>query len=258
MNEMTIKEIGEKLAVAGRLLIKPLCVYGSKRPPDDGVPSTSISSCVSRAIFSMASRREPFPLFIGKANLSRCCGGGAAWLGFTRFAPHIKYFISKGTKEFRDGAAEYLRATPEIAEDNMRRIGRITPPGDTIVVRSCSDLDGSDPGVRAILCFAEPEQIRNLCSLVYFRADDPFCSVIVPLGPSCASFVTFASGMAENAPKDSVILGPLDPTGNSWLPQSMMSIAIPLKIAKRMAHDVDSSFIMKRPDVAYPKRRSRP
>lgn len=258
MEKMTIKEVGEKLTVAGRLSIKPLCVYGSERPPDDGVPTTSISSCVSRAIFSMANRKKPSPLFIGKANLSRCCGGGTAWLGFTGFAPHIKYFVSTGTKEFRDGAAEYLRATPEIAEDNTKRIGKITPLADTIVVRSCSDLDGPDPGVRAILCFAESEQIRNLCSLVCFRAEDPFRSVIVPLGPSCASFVTFASGMAENAPKDSVYLGPLDPTGNSWFPQSMMSIAIPLKIARRMAQDVDSSFIMKRPDVAYPKRRINP
>jgi hypothetical protein len=61
--------------------------------------------------------------------------------------------------------------------------------------------------------------------------------------------------MVENAPADAVFVGPCDPTGNSWFPQDLLSLAIPIKIARQMAKDLESSFIVKRPNVAYPEQR---
>jgi hypothetical protein len=62
--------------------------------------------------------------------------------------------------------------------------------------------------------------------------------------------------MVENAPADAVFVGPCDPTGNSWFPPDHLSLAIPLKMARRMSEDLDSSFIIKRSAVAYPKHRT--
>jgi hypothetical protein len=67
--------------------------------------------------------------------------------------------------------------------------------------------------------------------------------------------VSYAAGMVEKAPIDTVFVGPCDPTGNAWFPQDYLSLAIPIKIAARMAEDLDSSFITKRPSVAYPEER---
>lgn len=176
-------------------------------------------------------------------------------MGFTQRSPYIKYFVSYGTKEFRNGAAEYLRATPELVEENARRIGKITPPGKYVVVTPCAGLSEADPEPLSILLFGEPEQIRVLCALVHFRSSNPFEEVLAPSGPSCASFITYAAGMAENAPRSSAILGPFDPTGNRWFPPELISMAIPMGLARRMYDDLPSSFLTKRAAVAFPEKR---
>ena len=212
---------------------------------------------MAKAILTLSLVRATPPIYIGKDTLEGCCGGGVSHFGFGEFNPGIKYFVSYGSKDFRNGAAEYLRATPELVEESWRVLGKITPPGRYIVIRACADLAGEDPGVRSVLCFAGVEQIRNLCGLVHFRSRDQFNEIVVPQGASCASFVTFAAGMAVGAPKNAVFLGPCDPTGNSWFPPDMMSMAIPIKIARRMCEDLEESFIVKRPQVAYPARRTK-
>lgn len=215
----------------------------------------ALGPCLARAVLNVAVYPEAPPIYISNDTLEGCCGGGRAWFGFSPFNPDIKYLVSTGIKSFRNGAAEYLRATPELAEENIRQIGKITPPGKHIVVRACYDISGEDPGVRSIVCFCPAEQIRNMCALVHFRVVNPFEGISASQGPSCASFVTYAAGMAEKAPKDTIILGPCDPTGNSWFPPDLLSIAIPIKVARQMAEDVDRSFIAKRPQVAYPESR---
>jgi hypothetical protein len=166
-----------------------------------------------------------------------CCPGGLAHLGFLRFNPGIKFFVSTGSKEYRNGEAEFLRASPELFEENLRMLGKITPLDKYIVIRPCVDLTDEDPDVRSILCFGTAEQVRNMISLVQFRSRDPFHDAVVPQGAACASFVSYAAGMVENSPPDTAFVGPSDPTGNNWFPQDYLSLAIPIKTARRMADD---------------------
>jgi hypothetical protein len=252
----SVSEIGNKLARAGRLKIRPLCVYGAEKIPAGAVPSTSASSCIARAILTLAVHEKTAPIYVTANMRERCCLGGLAQFGFTEFDPGIKYFVSTGWRGFRNGAAEYLRASPELFEENRKLMGKITPPGKYVVIQPCADLVDEDPGVRSILCFGIAEQIRNLCSLVHFRSRDPFRDILVPQGASCASFISYAAGMVQNAPADAVFVGPCDPTGNSWFPPDHLSLAIPIRIATRMSEDLEDSFILKRPTVAYPERRA--
>jgi hypothetical protein len=249
--------MGKKLVVAGRLKTRPVCVYGSNEVPANTRPSTYIDSCVARAILTLATRPRTPALYLGEDMIDDCCGGGAAMFGFKPFHQGIKYFVSYGSPTFRNGAAEYLRATPELVEENQKASGAIRPPGKYVIIRACEAMPTEDPGVRSVLVFGKAEQIRNLCSLVHFRSHDPFKEILMPQGPSCASFVTFAAGMAKNAPKDTVFLGPADPTGNYWFPPDHLSLAIPINMAIRMCEDLDESFIVKRPNVAYPARRTK-
>jgi hypothetical protein len=255
MSGLSISEIGNKMAKAGRLKIRPLCVYGSEKIHAGVTPSASVSSCIARAILTLAAHEKTPPIYVGADMRERCCAGGLAQFGFIEFNPGIKYFVSTGWKGFRNGAAEYLRASPELVEENRKLMGKITPPGKYLVIRPCADLVNEDPGVRSILCFGIAEQIRNLCSLAHFRSRDPFREVLVPQGASCATFVSYAAGMVENAPADAVFVGPCDPTGNSWFPPDHLSLAVPIRTARRMSEDLEASFIVKRPTVAYPEQR---
>lgn len=256
MAQLSVSEIGKRIESAGRLKMRSICIYGANEIPEGAVPSTNVSSCLAKAILSLSAHEKAPAMFVGEETIDECCGGGVAMLGFRPHNPGIKFFVSYGSPDFMNGAAEYLRATPELFEENRRMIGKITPPGKYVVIRACADLPLEDPGVRSILVFGVAEQVRNLCALVHFRSRNPFNEVLVPQGPSCASFITYAAGMAENAPKEAVFLGPDDPTGNSWFPESHLSLAIPISMARRMCEDMDQSFIVKRQKVANPARRT--
>ncbi|WP_424357723.1 DUF169 domain-containing protein [Methanocella sp. MCL-LM] len=245
------KEIGEKLAAAGRLKSRPLCIYGSESVPDSGKLMTSVDRCIAKAIFAASVSDDLPPLYFGKGALAGCCPGGVGWTGYGRLAPMLEYFVSYGTPEFRNGEGEFLKATPEIVRASKEAVGTITPPGTYTVVQACENLD-HDPGIRAVVCFGNSEQIRNLSSLIHFRSADPFNPVRAAWGPTCASWMSYPAGMAEKAPADAAYLGPMDPTGNRWFPEDYLGIGIPIKLAIAMCEDLDGSFIVKKPEVAYP------
>jgi hypothetical protein len=248
-----VKYLGEKLTEAGRLKLRPLCVYGADEIPEGAVPSHEVDRCVAKAIYSSALYENTPPLYF-EASHEQCCAGGLVWTGLAEPNPMLKYFVTVGTPEFRGGAAEHLKASPELFEESMKRAGKITPPGKYIVIGPCSDYI-SPTAVRSIILFAFSEQIRNLCGLAQFSSSDIFFKTLIPGGPTCATMITFPAGMAENAPKDSAYVGPTDPTGNSWLPPDLMVMGIPAELAQKMVSDVEESFISKQSKIAYPENR---
>jgi len=255
MQKLTVEGIGGKISQAGRLKTRPLCIYGSETVPEDSKPTKSMNRCIAQAIFTLAVSDELKSIHIGNDELKGCCPGGLAWFGFKEFLPMLKYFLSTGIQEFRNGAAEFLVANPDLAEQRIKTVGKIRPLGKYIIIRTCKNTP-NDIYPASILCFGEAEQIRNLATLICFSAVEAFELIKMPFGPSCGSFVTFPSGMAENTPKDCVILGPTDPTGNHWFPPNYLSLGIPIGIAQRISADLDDSFIIKRPMVAYPEKRT--
>jgi len=257
MTALSIKEIGEKLVQAGKLEARPLAIYGADGRPKGAIPMTELNRCAARAIFHTSITKGAPAVFIGEGFEEKCCPGGLSYFGLAKRNPMMKFFLSFGDKGFRGGAAEFLRITPEQAERSFEATGKIDPLGKLLVICPSELIEG-DPGVRSFLLFGESENIRNLSALVHFRSEAVFSSVVAPSGASCASFVTYAAGMAERSPREAVFLGPLDPTGNSWFPRGYLSMAIPLHIARSMASDLEQSFIAKRESVAYPKKRVEP
>lgn len=253
MPELSIKEIGEKLSLAGRLDHVPVCVYGSDVKPEGAVLASSIDRCIAKTIFMMAAQGQVPAIYISGED-EDCCGGGKTWLGYMPMHPKLKYFVTIGSKDFRGGAAEYLKATPELFEKSYASLGRITPPARYVVVSPCA-LIREDPGVLSVLCFGTGEQVRNLSGLAQFDEYEQFSTVVTPGGPTCATYITYPAGMAEKAPKRSVFLGPTDPTGNIWFPRELMAIGIPIDKARQMAESLEASFIGKKTKVAYPERR---
>jgi len=254
MAHLTIREIGNKLKQAGKLESSPLSIFGSNSVPQNAIDIKKINRCIANAIFTISIHNSISLAYIGNDVLEGCCPGGQAWLGYKSFLPGLQFFISTGSEDFRKGAAEFLLANPELAEQQLKSMGKITPIGDYTVIQKTHSID-SDINVKSFLCFGDAEQIRNLCSLAFFRPEKNFM-IKVPWGPSCASFITYPANLADGGPKNCVIIGPTDPTGNYWFPKNYLSMGIPFDIANRMAKDLDDSFIMKRPEVAYPTKRN--
>ena len=250
---LAVGELGKKLAEAGRLKLRPLCVYGTDEIPGGAVPSYNIDRCIAKAAYTAAIIDDTPPVYI-EAGHEQCCAGGLLWMGFAEPHPKLKYFVTVGTPDFRGGAAEHLKATPELFDEQKERAGKITPPGRYIVIAPCTD-DIAPESIRSLILFAGAEQIRNLCGLAQFNSSDPFFRTLIPAGATCAMMITFPAGMAEHAPKDSAYVGPTDPTGNLWLPADLLIMGIPAVMARQMAADVDESFIGKRGKVAYPQKR---
>jgi Uncharacterised ArCR, COG2043 len=251
MGNFSFKVIGEKIQAAGKLKLKPLCIYGSETFPEEAAKVAAVDSCLAKAIFTVASKEKPPTLYFGKEVISGCCPGGTGWTGYAKMAPMIDYFISTGNKQFRNGEAEYLKASPEVVAESIKAVGNITPLATYTVISACDTVE-KNADVRSFICFGNAEQIRNLCSLIHFRSTDPFNSVNAAWGPSCATIMTYPAGLAEKAPKDCAFIGPIDPTGNCWFPQDYISMGIPLRLAIYMCEDLEQSFITKRPHVAYP------
>lgn len=248
-----LEELGKKLTEAGRLKLRPLCVYGTDEIPEGAIPSYKVDRCVAKAIYTSALFEETPPLYI-EAGHEQCCAGGMAWMGLAEPHPKLKYFVTAGTPDFHGGAAEHLKATPELFDEQRERAGKILPHGKYTVIAPCTHNLAPET-VRSFIVFAGSEQIRNLCGLAQFSNSEPFFKTVIPGGPICATMIAFPAGMAENAPKDSAYVGPVDPTGNPWLPPELMIMGIPSRLAQQMGVDLEESFICKRSKIAYPETR---
>ncbi|MFX0100413.1 MAG: DUF169 domain-containing protein [Candidatus Hodarchaeota archaeon] len=252
MVKLSLNEICAKLKHAGRLESDPLCVYGSETIPATSISSVSINRCIANAIYSLATNSEHSTIHFEEDSERKSCPGGQAWLGYKPLMPHLKYMLSTGTPDFRDGWSEFLIADPDLTEKRLKDVGIIKSLGKyTIISKDYQDID-EHAKIEMILCFGNAQQVRNLCSLFYFHSEQSH-GIQVPWGPVCSSFVSYPAGLIENGPKNRVIVGPTDPTGNKWFPGNYMSIGIPYDIAVQMARDVESSFIGKHPKVAYPE-----
>jgi hypothetical protein len=253
MASVSFREIGQQLAAAFRLNTRPLAVYGSDVLPQ-GVPRLAeVNRCFAVSLYRMASDTDVSAIYISADTSEGCCPGGLYHTGYIPVPDDIKYFVSTGRKDIRGGAAEFLKASPELVERCTLAAGPIHPPGKYLIVQACETLPDTGLAVRSLCCFGNGEQIRNMAALIHFDRDDPFSPVIVPGGSACSTYITFPAGLAENTPRDTAFMGPEDPTQNHSLPPEMMALGIPADMAVRMVKNLDSSFIVKRPQVAFPR-----
>jgi hypothetical protein len=203
----------------------------------------------------MATDRDVSAIYVSAETMEGCCLGGLSHVGYIPVPDDIRYFVSTGKSDVHGGVAEYLKASPELVDQCNAKIGTIHPPGKYLVVQACETLPDPAPPVRSYCIFGTAEQIRNMAALVHFDSDDPFSPVIVPWGSACSTYITYPAGLAENAPRNTAFMGPQDPTQQHSLPQGTMALGIPAPLAGRMVDNLDSSFVVKRPQVAFPPHR---
>ena len=254
MKDTDFREIGARLKAAFRLSTRPLAVYGSEILPASIPPMTKVNRCFAVSMYWMATGNEVSATYVSANTSKGCCLGGLYHVGYIPVPDVIKYFVSTGRKNVHGGVAEYMKANPKLVERCMLAAGPIYPPGKYLVVQACETLQDSGPSIRSLCCFDTAKQMRNMAALIHFDRDDSFSPVIVPWGSACSTYITFPVGLAAKTPRDTAFIGPQDPTPNHPLPPEMIAIGIPANIAGRMMKNLDASFIIRRPHVAFPNR----
>jgi hypothetical protein len=248
------RAVGEKLTAAARLAGGAVCVIGGEDPFPGSVHLKQVDRCVARAIYKLAVVSGTPPISYGADSKEGTCPGGQMWCGLTGQGPKLKYFLSTGTPDFMHGEAEHLQPSPEAAERFLNAPGKITPPGRYLTLARYDQID-ENADVLSFILIGSAESIRNLGGLVHYVTEDVFATALMPAGSSCATMITYAAGMAERAPRNAAYVGPVDPTGNAWLPPDLMTMSVPFALAASMAGAVDSSFLVKRSEVAFPSKR---
>jgi hypothetical protein len=254
MEDPNINSLGERFTKVFRLQTSPIAVYGAEEVPSEAVALSTIHRCLAAAMYRVATEEDSPAVYL-EGSMEGCCPGGLSYTGFIRRPDYVNWFVSTGKADVQDGVAEFLKASPDLVEKSFAAIGQITSLGRYLVFQRCDRVLKPDPGVRAICCIGNAEQVRNIAAMVHFDRIDPFYPVIVPWGPACATMITYPAGLAEHAPPDTAFLGPQDPTLNWALPPDTMAIGLPIGLARRMAALFDQAFITKRPTVAFPRHR---
>ncbi len=253
MAEMSVAEVGRRLVRAGGLSTKPLCVYGAEEVKEGWVPTGKINYCLVKALLWLSTKDLP-PAFVGMDVLKGCCPGGAIHLGYAEAPEGLKFFLSTGIPSYRGGFAEYYRRSPEMVEETERIAGKVTAIARNVVFRPCEDM-GEDEEAVSVMCFGTAEQIRNIFALYYFSSTNVFGGIIAAGGSACATLITYPSGMSANAPRDAMFVGPTDPTVNRYFPPDFMGLGIPMGVARKMCEHIEESFVVKRPEIAFPEER---
>ncbi len=213
---------------------------------------TEVNRCFAVSMYRMATGNVVSAIYVSADISEDYCLGGLYYMGYIPVPDEIKYFVSTGRKDVHGGVAEYLKVDPELVERCMLTAGPIHPPAKHLVVQACETLSDPGPAIRSLCYFGTAEQIRNMAVLIHFDRDDPFSPVIVPWGSACSTYLTCPAGLADKTPHDTAFMGPQDPTQNHSLPPEMMAIGIPVDTAERMVKNLDASFIIRRPQVAFP------
>jgi len=248
-DRLSIMQIGALLADAVNMKTRPVCVYGSETIPENAVRSSMLSDCLACNMYKIAEGKVRGPIYAGDepGQIFCRCMGGLAWFGYKGFDPRLPGLMSTGSKAAKQ-AGKHLKENEKIACETYQAVGEIKPLGRYVVMSRCDDIR-LDRGVKCIMCFCGGEQIRDLCALAHFSSHDVFSLISVPWGPACATLVTYPAGMAANASSSQIFIGPTDPSARDWLPENYLAMGIPVEIARKMAGDVEKSFLAKRDNL---------
>ena len=246
---MDLREAGEILKKSAMLKDHPIVITALDAPPPNAMGIGGIDRCTAKALYIMARDGDQCS-YAGEGHL-QFCPGAQTWWGFRPPYRGLEHFVSRGSRDYRQGAAEYLKRDPDLVLRSLEAIGPMRPPGKVLGFFPVTREFTGRP--LSLLLFGDAEQVRALSGLAHYGSQDPINEVRLPWGPSCATFVTYPAGMAENMPP-CCITGPCDPTGDDWFPQEKMSFAMPMETALRMATDAPSSFLALRAKVAFPDR----
>lgn len=179
------------------------------------------------------------------------CGGGKRYLGFREnLGPDFEYFLSCGIPGKLEG--ERYKKSPEMVREYMQKHAPILKaPAKYIVFKRWDNLvSGDNPDV--VIFFVEPDVLAGLFTLAsYDEAGQNM--VIAPFGSGCASVVQYPF-METKAEHPRAVVGMFDVSARPFVAKNVLAFSVPMSKFKRMADNMDESFLITPSWVKVQKR----
>lgn len=166
------------------------------------------------------------------------CFGGRRYLGFRAMVmPDFEYFLSCGIPGKVRG--ERYKKSPDMVREMLTQAAPFEAPARFAVFKRWDKLDAFDsPDV--VIFFAEPDILAGLFTLSSF--DETENTVAAPFGSGCSSIVQNPY-LEKDAAHPKAIIGMFDPSARPFVPESMLSFAVPMSKFSRMVANMPESFL---------------
>ena len=168
------------------------------------------------------------------------CSGGKRYLGFDqKLMPNFEYFLSCGIPGKLEG--ERYKKTPDLVREFMQHQTPFNAPAKYIIFKRWDCLEkGEEPQV--IVFFAPPDVLSGLFTLASFDEPEPH-GVIAPFCAGCASIVDYPyRELKKDRPR--AVLGMFDVSARPFVPDGLLTFAVPWTKFARMVDNMDESFLI--------------
>jgi uncharacterized protein (DUF169 family) len=168
------------------------------------------------------------------------CFGGKRYAGFAdEVMPNFEYFLSCGIPGKLEG--ERYKKTPELVRSWMAQTPKFQAPRTFLVFKRWDLLDETEEP-EVVIFFAQLEVLSGLFALANFDVADPN-GVFAPFGSGCASVISYPY---LERPSDSprAVLGTFDVSARPYVPQDVLTFAVPMNKFARMIDSMSESFLI--------------
>jgi uncharacterized protein (DUF169 family) len=168
------------------------------------------------------------------------CFGGKRYAGFSdEVMPNFEYFLSCGIPGKLEG--ERYKKTPELVKGLIEKAPKFKARRKHIVFKRWDMLEGLDEP-EVVVFFARPDVLSGLFTLANFDVADPN-GVFAPFGAGCGSIIQYPYlERASDLPR--AFLGMFDVSARPFVPEDVLSLAVPMNKFERMIDNMDESFLI--------------
>jgi uncharacterized protein (DUF169 family) len=208
--------------------------YTDETPPVDLVKPATGHRCLFADLSQVRTGRS-----LGFDVQSIGCFGGKRYTGFSApLAPHFEYFLSCGIPGKLEG--ERYKKSPEIVKELMAKAPKFQAPHQFIVFRRWDKLEASDEP-EVVIFFARPDVLSGLFTLAGFDMADPN-GVFTPFSAGCGSIIQYPY-LERSADTPRAVIGMFDVSARPFIPEDMLSFAVPMSKFDRMIDNMNESFL---------------
>lgn len=199
------------------------------------VQPSSVSRCVIGALSQV--RRGRSSCFNAE---SIGCFGGKRYLGFMEtLMPDFEYFLSCGIPGKLEG--ERYKKTPELVKEMLKYAPKFKAPSRFIVFKRWDMLEEADEP-EVVVFFSQPDVLSGLFTLANFDRAEPD-GVFTPMCAGCGAVVQYPY-LEKDSSLPRGVLGMFDVSARPFVPENVLTFAVPVKKFERMVENMDESFLI--------------
>jgi hypothetical protein len=168
------------------------------------------------------------------------CGGGLRSCGFSdQWPPNLDFFLSYGIPGKMNG--ERYKKDPETVRELAKNAPAMQAPASWLIAKPLDQV-GTDDEPEGLVFFATPDVLGGLFTLANYDRTDLY-GVKAPFSAGCGSI--FQYPFFENrSEKPDCILGMFDSSARPYVPEGVLSFAIPMIRFTQLVGYMDESFLI--------------